>query len=76
MRPRLKLFTGETRLQPATQAMPVSHETISLGEIRRILTEAAQHNRTWLSDFEEESVLVSPDLHDVMTSYWNLRKSA
>ena len=72
MRPRLRLYNGEVQ-----QALPAPPPiTIRLGEMTRILRDAVASDRTWLEDFEDEEVQVSPDLYEVLSAYWQLRPSA
>jgi hypothetical protein len=72
MRPRLKLYNGE--LQPTLPEPPAI--TVRLGEVTRILRDAVAQDRTWLSDFEDEKVQISPDLYEVLCAYWQLRPTA
>ena len=72
MRPRLRLFTGDdgdcAALEPQV--------TVRLGDITRILADAAGLERTWLTDFENDEIRVSTDLYEVISSYSHLRPSA
>ena len=72
MRPRLRLYTGEddgsTALTPQL--------TVRLGDITRILADAAGQTRTWVNDFEDDEIRVSTDLYEVISSYSHLRPSA
>ena len=72
MRHRLRLYTGEE--QVAT--VPNNEMTVTLGEISNILAEAVNANRAWLADFADDRVQISPDLYDVLTTYWRLRPGA
>ncbi len=72
MRPRLRLFTGETE----TSAVAEPPVNVRLGEITSILADAVSSDRTWLSDFENDEVQVSADLYEVLSTYWHLRPSA
>ena len=72
MRHRLRLYTGDD--QVAT--IPAPEMTVTLGEISNILAEAVNSNRAWLSDFADDRIQVSPDLYDVLTTYWRLRPGA
>ena len=72
MRPRLRLFTGESEGSTVAEP-PVS---VSLGKISRALADAAHSDRTWLNDFENDEVQISPDLYEVLSAYWHLRPSA
>ena len=72
MRPRLKLYTGE--LQPTPPEPPPIK--VRLEEVTRILRDAVGQDRTWLTDFADEEVLISPDLYEVLCAYWQLRPTA
>lgn len=73
MRPRLRLFTGENEGFTAVAEPSVA---MSFGELIRIMRDAGQFERTWLSDFEDDQVQVPEDLYEVLTSYWRLRPGA
>ena len=72
MRPSLRLFIGE---EDGIYSEP-PQVTMTLGEFCRILTEAQRVDSTWLQDFADDEVQIPPDLHDVMTGYWSLRRAA
>ncbi len=73
MRPRLKLYTGELQ-ETLPEPPPI---TVRLGDVTRILRDAVGHDRTWLSDFEDEPVQITPDLYEVLCAYWQqLRPTA
>ena len=73
MRHRLKLYTGENEVSTAIVEPEV---TMTLGEITEILADAVRTKRAWLNDFEDDRVQVSPDLYEVLSAYWNLRRGA
>jgi hypothetical protein len=67
--PGLRLFVGE-------DAAPLSQPgqiPVPLAEFSRIVTDALKSNRSWLDDFRDEDVLVSPDLFEVLNAYAHLR---
>ena len=72
MRPRLRLFIGDEQgcstLEPQV--------TVRLGDITQALTDAAEQDRTWLSDFKNDEIRVSTDLYEVISSFAHLRPSA
>ena len=72
MRPRLRLYTGEDH--DDRFASPTVG--VRLGELTQILGEASRWNRTWVNDFADDEVQVSPDLYEVLSTYWHLRPSA
>jgi hypothetical protein len=70
---RLKIFDPEDRIvRPRKSKM----KRVRLKQIVRVLFDAAQSNRTWLSDFAEDEVKISADLYEVLTLYRRLRPSA
>ena len=72
MRPRLRLYTGEDTLDRFTPPTV----GVRLGELTKILGEAARWNRTWISDFADDEVQVSSDLYEILSAYTHLRPSA
>jgi hypothetical protein len=72
MRPRLRLFTGEDDGYPSLEPQV----TVRLRDITRLLSDAVDRDRTWLSDFENDEIRVSTDLYEVISSYSHLRPSA
>ena len=72
MRSRLQLFTGDDDVATAT----AEQVTVRLGDISRALRDAMRWNRTWLDDFEDDEVQVSPDLYDIISAYMRLRPGA
>jgi len=71
MRPRLKIFNGDDT--PQFQDPQVS---LSLSDFRQILDEASRWDRTWLRDWDSDTVKVSTDLYEILTAYSNIRPSA
>jgi len=63
MRHRLRVFTG-TALEQEAPTVPVS-----FGEFRRIVLDAQRMQRTWLRDFDDDTVQVPEDLLEVLTAY-------
>lgn len=63
MRHRLRLYTG-TPLEEETPKV-----SVSFGEFRRIVLDAQRTQRTWLHDFDGDTLQVPEDLLDVLTAY-------
>ncbi len=42
---------------------------VSAGETLAVLLHAARTNRRWLSDFADETIVVSQDLYQVLVTY-------
>ncbi|MFM8734418.1 MAG: hypothetical protein ACKOC8_04405 [Pirellulales bacterium] len=47
---------------------------VTLGEILPLLADAVASNRTWLSDFADDEITVSTDLHEVLQAYRHFRR--
>ncbi len=72
MRPQLRLYTGEDQ----AVGFEEPRLTISFGELSRVLLEASRSQRSFLRDFEDDEVQMSPDLYQVLTAYCRLRPGA
>ncbi|EMI58221.1 hypothetical protein RSSM_00353 [Rhodopirellula sallentina SM41] len=55
--------------QPKTVSIP-------LAQITRLLIDAAETNRTWLTDFADDCVKIDADLYEVLLAYQSLRHSS
>ena len=51
-------------------------EMYNAERLTQILTDASRTDRTWLQDFAEDEIGVSPDLYEVLSAYRHLRPSA
>ncbi|WP_164102056.1 hypothetical protein [Candidatus Laterigemmans baculatus] len=47
---------------------------VAIRDLVPLLVDAFQTDRTWLKDFERESIQVTPDLYDVLLAYQQLRR--
>jgi hypothetical protein len=56
------------------QALDPHNVKVTLGEILPILADAVSSDRTWLSDFAEDEITISSDLHDVLQAYRHFRR--
>jgi hypothetical protein len=74
---RLRLYCGPdangTGSVTETKQPP---ETVSLtaGEVFAWLADAADNNRAWLHDFEDEQITMSSDLYEVILAYQHFRR--
>ncbi len=50
--------------------------TVRLATIVPLLLDAVEHNRTWLSDFADDTVRLDADLYEVLLAYQELREEA
>ena len=64
MRNRLRLFTGAP-----VEEIEAPTVSISFGEFRKIVLDAQRVQRTWLGDFDGDTLQVPEDLLDVLTAY-------
>lgn len=49
---------------------------IRLSDLYPLLSQAFRDNYTWLRDFENDEVMVSGDLYEVVRAFANIRPSA
>ncbi|MFM7207179.1 MAG: hypothetical protein ACKO4T_10995 [Planctomycetaceae bacterium] len=47
---------------------------VTLGEVLPLLADAVASRRTWLTDFTDEEITISADLHDVLQAYRHFRR--
>lgn len=74
-------MAANLRVYPATEDAPLPEKQdatipVCLGELLPILTQAYRYNYTWLQDFLEDEVQVTPDLFEVLRSFRCYRPSA
>jgi hypothetical protein len=50
--------------------------SIRLADLYPLLAQAFRDNFTWLRDFEDDKVLITPDLYEVVRAFANYRPSA
>jgi len=48
--------------------------TVSLGEVLPLLADAVRNERTWLRDFQDDSITISTDLYEVILAYQHYRR--
>jgi len=58
---------GSVKLNKSTVTVPAR-------EVFRVLSDAIESNRAWLSDFEDDEVTISSDLYEVMLAYQHIRR--
>lgn len=49
---------------------------VRLSELTEILSEAAEWNRSWVSDFADDEIQISSDLYEILSMHRHLRPSA
>jgi hypothetical protein len=68
---RLFPYPEEEQEEVGTPSIP-----IRLSDLYPLLAQAYRDNYVWLSDFEEDQLLVSSDLYEVIRAFSNCRPSA
>ena len=71
---RLRVFP-----RPEDEPQAASHDPavpIRLADLYPLLAQAYRDNYVWLRDFEEDQLLVSPDLFEVVRAFSDCRPSA
>ena len=69
---RLRVYTGPVIEQHSVSMLEPTGEKsvrIALGDVLPLLADAVVSNRTWLSDFKDDEISISSDLHDVLQAY-------
>lgn len=75
---QLRVYTGP-ELEPVSLGL-VSRPTarqgvrVSLGDVLPLLADAVSSNRTWLTDFADDEIEISADLHEVLQAYRHFRR--
>ncbi len=75
------MATARLRVFPQPDDEPVEefHDPsvpIRLSELYPLLAQAQRDNYLWLRDFEDEDLMVSRDLYEVVRAFSNMRPSA
>lgn len=78
---RLRVYFGPNDRLQVNEATPrpvagAANVVVTLADILDPLTDAIDADRTWLNDFRDDPVTISQDLHDILTAYRKLKKSA
>lgn len=74
---RLRVYTGPDLSQQSVAVLEQPSEKsirISLGDVLPLLADAVVSNRTWLTDFKDDEISISSDLHDVLQAYRHFRR--
>ncbi|GIW88778.1 MAG: hypothetical protein KatS3mg108_3102 [Isosphaeraceae bacterium] len=71
---RLRIFPRPD--QDDRDESPSPSIAIRLNDLYPLLAQAHRDNFTWLDDFADDTVLVSPDLYEVVRAFANYRPSA
>ena len=74
---RLRVYTGPDLDQQNVSLLeqPADNSVrIALGDVLPLLADAFVSNRTWLTDFKDDEISISSDLHDVLQAYRHFRR--
>jgi hypothetical protein len=74
---QLKIYNGPRESRPHTLSKTDTGEnqiTVSLGEVLPLLADAVHNHRTWLDDFEDDSITMPTDLFEVLMAYQYFRR--
>jgi len=75
---QLRVYTGPEIEHGVVSLVPPAAATdrvrVSLGEVLPLLADAVASNRTWVSDFADDELEISADLHDVLQAYRHFRR--
>lgn len=71
---QLRVYTEPDRDFTAVEERADDGVRVTLGEILPLLADAVASNRTWLTDFAEDEITISADLHDVLQAYRHFRR--
>ena len=75
---KLRVYNGpeveQSGLSLLSEPLDSNTVKVSLGEILPMLADAVASDRTWLTDFEDDEVTISSDLHDVLQAYRHFRR--
>lgn len=80
VQPRLRVLFGSEQGQSeeAVQTSPALKNLVSitLGDLARPLADAVHSQRDWVEDFDEEEILITPDLYELLRAYAEFRSEA
>ena len=69
VKPHLRLHSGSLDSPPAADPAERKPVQVPLGHVFPILADCLESDRTWLRDFEDESVTISADLYDIILAH-------
>lgn len=71
---QLRVYTEPDRDFTAVEEAADQGVRVTLGDILPLLADAVASNRTWLSDFADDELTISTDLHEVLQAYRHFRR--
>ncbi len=69
----LKIYRGPAET-PAPAHADEDTVTVSVGEALPLIADAIASERTWLTDFEHDDIIISRDLYEVLSAYQYFRR--
>ena len=73
----LRIYDGpQGEIGADTPETEAARETVTVGlaEILPLLAEAVQSKRMWLRDFDDDEIVISMDLYEVILAYQHYRR--
>ena len=74
VKPHLRLHSGSLASPAVAEPAARNPVTVPLGLVFPILTDCLEADRTWLRDFEDESVTISADLYDIIMAHQHFHR--
>jgi len=78
IRSRLRVYCGPENDNTTTVISSNQHQsqqvTVPAREVFTALSDAIQHGRAWLNDFEDDQITISSDLYEVILAYEHFRR--
>ncbi len=71
---KLAALTGQTDPSNAADNRQAPMMPVAVRDLVPLLVDAFQSDRTWLKDFGQEQIQVSPDFYDILLAYQQLRR--
>jgi hypothetical protein len=75
---QLRVYNGPATEHTGFGVVPAAERRqtvrVTLGDVMPLLADAAAGRRTWLSDFADDEVEISADLHEVLEAYRHFRR--
>ena len=75
-RANLRIYRGPETKTPVRPASTPATVTVNVGEVFPLLADAIASERTWLTDFENVEITITPDLYEVLLAYQYYRHPA
>ena len=73
----LRIYNGPQEETSSLRIHDLRHRqsvTVPLEEVLSLLADAAQAQRTWLTDFADDEITISTDLYEVLLAYQHYRR--